>query len=563
MPDYMVGITNTDMLESSLRLEGSKNMFRSLRIRVIATCILVVLLAQTITSMVIGLQARDATEQRVGVLLVEQCRYLINSLDKSMWTWSNQVEVLSNVITLTGGTTPKVASAMLHALRDAVPDYSWIGLTNAEGTVIASTDDLLLGKSIAKRPVFIEGLKGNFVGDVHEAVLLANLLPNPTGEQMKFVDTSSPVRDKNGNTTGVLGAHLSWTWAREVEKNMLQKAATGKGVELFVVAADGTVLLGNPELLGKPLALPLLEDIKNRSAGWAIQSWPDGHQYLTGVVYGTGYDDYPGMGWTAVARQPLEIAYAPVTRLMTRMAIAGFVLSIVFALVGWLVAEKVIAPIRDLTRAATDLSSGIPTEFPRNHPIREVEVLSNSIATLVENLTKSEFDRDRIQNAAIKDPLTGLFNRMGLAAYLESVLPRIANEGHTLEVFYMDLDGFKQVNDTLGHQAGDAVLVTAAERLAGCLRKDDVLVRLGGDEFLALMASSQEGVHSIDLTAERINKSIGAPMHVEGQEVSVGVSIGHATWRGGDPWLEEALARADSALYAAKKAGKNRMVTSS
>lgn len=184
-------------------------MFRSLRVRVIATCILVVFLAQTITSLVIGRQARDATEQRVGVLLVEQCRYLINSLDKSMWTWANQVEVLSNVISLSGGTTPKVASAMLHALRDAVPDYSWIGLTNAEGTVIASTDNLLLGHSIAKRPVFLEGMKGNFVGDVHDALLLANLLPNPTGEQMKFVDTSSPVRDQDGKITGVLGAHLS------------------------------------------------------------------------------------------------------------------------------------------------------------------------------------------------------------------------------------------------------------------------------------------------------------------------------------------------------------------
>ncbi len=233
-------------------------MFRSLRARVIATCVLSVLLAQTITSVVIGQQARDAAEQRVGALLVEQCRFLINSLDKSMWNWSNQVEVLSNAITITGSTTPKVASAMLHALRDAVPEFSWIGLINAEGTVLAATDDILLGKSIAKRPVFLEGMKGNFVGDVHDAVLLANLLPNPTGEHMKFVDVSSPVHDHKGSVTGVLAAHLSWGWVREVEKNMLQKAAVGKGVELFVVAADGTVLQGTPALLGKPLELPLL-----------------------------------------------------------------------------------------------------------------------------------------------------------------------------------------------------------------------------------------------------------------------------------------------------------------
>lgn len=535
-------------------------MFRSLRVRVIATCVLVVLLAQGITNMVIGRQARDDAEQRVGGVLVEQCRFLISSLDKAMWNWSNQVEILSNAITITGSTQPLVASAMLHALRDSVPAFSWVGLTDTEGLVVASTDNLLLGQSIAKRPVFLEGIKGNFVGDVHDAVLLANLLPNPTGEHMKFVDASSPVHDKEGNIIGVLAAHLSWVWARDVEKNMLQKAATGKGVELFVVAADGTVLLGDAAYLGKPLILPLLDDIKSRSSGWAIQRWSDGQEYLTGVVHGIGYDDYPGLGWTAVARQPLDIAFAPVHDLMTRMAVAGFVLSVLFGLMGWIVAEKVIAPLNDLTSAANNLSRGVPTEFPRRHPIREVEVLSKSMAMLVENLTKSESDRDRIHHAAVKDHLTGLFNRMGLAAYVESTLPRIANEGGGLEIFYMDLDGFKQVNDSLGHQAGDAVLVTAAERLAACLRNEDVLVRLGGDEFLALMESRADSAHSVSLMGQRITKSVSSPMRIEGHEVVVSVSIGHATWREDDPTLEETLARADSALYAAKKAGKNRMV---
>lgn len=538
-------------------------MFRSLRVRVIATCVAVVLVAQAITSVVIVRQAQNDAEQRVGGILVEQCRFLISSLDKAMYNWANQVEILSNTITITGSTSPRVASAMLNALRESVPAFSWIGLTNVEGTVIASTDDLLLGQSIAKRPVFYEGLKGGFVGDVHDAVLLANLLPNPTGEHMKFVDASSPVRDRNGNIIGVLAAHLSWVWAHDVEKNMLHKAATGKGVELFVVAADGTVLLGDAAFLGKPLVLPLLDQIKEKSSGWAIQRWPDGHEYLTGVVFGSGYGDYPGLGWTAVARQPLDMAYAPVTDLMVRMLVAGLILSVLFALVGWLVAEKVIAPLKDLTRAANRLSRGVPTEFPRKHSLREVEVLSNSMAILVENLTRSERDRDRIHHAAVKDHLTGLLNRMGLAAYIESTLPCMAKDGRGLEIFYMDLDGFKQINDSLGHPAGDVVLVTAAERLAACLRKNDVLVRLGGDEFLALMENRQDSTCSVDLMGQRITRSVSNPMKVEGCEVSVGVSIGHATWRCDDLTLEETLARADSALYAAKKAGKNQMVRAS
>lgn len=538
-----------------------KILLSSLKARVVATFVLLILLAQGITSIVIVQQAKSDATEKLGVFLSGECRFLIESLDKSMWTWANQIEVLSKTLALTGHTS-NTASAVINALQEIVPEFSWVGLTDMSGVVVAATDDVLLGKSIAQRPVFREGIKGNFVGDVHDAVLLANLLPNPTGEAMKFVDVSFPVHSPTGEISGVLAAHLSWAWAQDVEKNMLQTSATEKGIELFVIASDGAVILGKSSFLGKPLDIPLVHKNADSADSWGVQAWPDGRLYLTAVAHGSGYGEYSGLGWTAVARQPLDLAYEPIASLMKRMLLTSLVLALFFVAAGWYIANKIISPLKELTGAAKALERGIPVEFPRKHPIREIEVLSNALANLFESLTHSNRDRDRIRHAAAKDPLTGLLNRMGLAAYIDSVEPKAMAEGLSIDVFYMDLDGFKPINDNLGHPVGDLVLIEVAKRLTACLRENDVLVRLGGDEFLALIEISPNSPQVAGRIGTCLIESVGHPMQIEGHHISVGISIGHATWQGNDPKLKAAIEHADDALYEAKKAGKNRMVSS-
>ena len=169
------------------------------------------------------------------------------------------------------------------------------------------------------------------------------------------------------------------------------------------------------------------------------------------------------------------------------MVTISVTLAILFSLAGWFVANRVISPLQEITTAANALSRGEITVIPRHQSILEIEVLSNSLATLVDNLTKSERDREKFRHEAVKDHLTGLLNRTGLAAYLDAAIPRAAREKGTLEIFYMDLDGFKPVNDRYGHHTGDLVLVAVAKRLSAGLREHDALVRLGGDEFLLLL----------------------------------------------------------------------------
>jgi diguanylate cyclase (GGDEF)-like protein len=166
----------------------------------------------------------------------------------------------------------------------------------------------------------------------------------------------------------------------------------------------------------------------------------------------------------------------------------------------------------------------------------------------------------QLRYRAMHDPLTGLSNRVVLAERLEWTLTRPAGAGqHTLAL--MDLDRFKDVNDSLGHPTGDEVLVEASHRLLEAIPRGGTLARLGSDEFAALL----EDTPPQDATAwaERVRQSLGRPYRVAGHEFPLSTSIGLLTTdpTGPSPTPSEALRDADLALHAAKAAGKNRVVT--
>ena len=152
---------------------------------------------------------------------------------------------------------------------------------------------------------------------------------------------------------------------------------------------------------------------------------------------------------------------------------------------------------------------------------------------------------------AYSDPLTGLGNRALLAAEVARA-QRMARGGGRLSLLLLDLDGFKAVNDSLGHEAGDRLLVRLARRLAATVGPDDVVARLGGDEFAVLVEDAAPGAGL--RTAHRLLDSLGAPVEFSGRTVRVTVSIGVVEQVGGD--AGDVLRDADVAMYAAKSAGK-------
>jgi diguanylate cyclase (GGDEF)-like protein/PAS domain S-box-containing protein len=157
---------------------------------------------------------------------------------------------------------------------------------------------------------------------------------------------------------------------------------------------------------------------------------------------------------------------------------------------------------------------------------------------------------------AYHDDLTGLVNRTLFTDRVTQAVRRSRRSGAVAGVLFLDLDDFKVVNDTLGHGAGDDLLVAAAARLSGVLRPEDTAARLGGDEFAALIEDAHDPA-AIELIAERIVAALSAPFTIGDHVVNGAVSVGIATTLDGDD-TDELLKQADLALYVAKGAGKGR-----
>ncbi len=162
-----------------------------------------------------------------------------------------------------------------------------------------------------------------------------------------------------------------------------------------------------------------------------------------------------------------------------------------------------------------------------------------------------------IRQLATHDTLTGLPNRALFTESLNRALARAERHGWPIALFFMDLDRFKNLNDTLGHQLGDEALKEAARRLSSCIRESDVSARLGGDEFV-LLVEEYEGPTVLIEIAERILAAIYQPLALGGHEINLSVSIGICTFPADARDAGTLLSNADIALYQAKEHGRNR-----
>ena len=166
------------------------------------------------------------------------------------------------------------------------------------------------------------------------------------------------------------------------------------------------------------------------------------------------------------------------------------------------------------------------------------------------------------RHVAMHDGLTGLGNRTQLPQALDQALLQARASGRRLAVCYIDLDGFKSVNDTHGHAAGDELLRQVAQRMTECVRGDDAVVRMGGDEFVIVL-TGLSGVKEVEVVLLRLLASLQRSFTLEdGMEVTIGASIGIASYPENGTDADELMGRADQAMYEAKRAGKNRLVFS-
>ena len=172
-------------------------------------------------------------------------------------------------------------------------------------------------------------------------------------------------------------------------------------------------------------------------------------------------------------------------------------------------------------------------------------------------LDEARENAKELKSLALQDPLTGLANRRLLFERVSLAITHARRHKGHMAVLYLDLDGFKDVNDTLGHAAGDELLKIVANRLLGAVREEDTVARLGGDEFvIALWEVS--GIADVAKVASKLIHLIAQPYEIDTHSVSVTTSIGASVYPIGAEDVHALVNRADIALYDAKQAGKNR-----
>lgn len=353
-----------------------------------AVSALVMLLLTIVTLQFVGHTLARQAERDIGDQLAELAFQTTDKLDRGVFERYREVKLMAERYEITDLKVPAGAKrAVLEGMQSTYPHYAWIGLTDNRGRVQVATGRMLEGLDVSARPWFAAAYEGIHLQDVHEAVLLAKLLPRQDGEPKRFFDIAFPYHGPDGVIAGVLGVHLSWQWAAEVERSVLRPLAEREAVDTLILSKGGAVLLGPKEYADRVLDQASVRQARRDTNGWVIENWPDGKRYLVGYSRSQGHASYPGLGWTVVVRQPVDVAFAPVESLRRQILWAGLGAAALVSLLVWLLSRNITRPLARITRYAHALHAGQLQQIePVASRLTEVHILQGALATLLSKL---------------------------------------------------------------------------------------------------------------------------------------------------------------------------------
>lgn len=533
---------------------------------------LTVLLHLALVSHFAHQQARKEAQLRLQQLSWQ----MRDSLNRVTAGAVSNVMLLSELPQVRSFDQPEATRRVLDSLQRGFADYAWIGVADPKGRVVAATNRMLEGVQVDARPWFASGLHGIRATDYHPAMLLNKLLPK-AADPWRFIDISAPLVGDDGVVRGVVGVHMSWQWVRNRARELFTPALREYGAEVLVVRADGTVLLGPDSLFEKKFDSPSLRLAQQGGTGSLREEGADGKVYLTGYSQTGNPGDPTTLQWAVLVRHTEDAALADARVLGRRMIGLSVLMASVLAICAALLARRLTRPMDALSGAieqAIDATraGGRAAEIPVVHGFHEAQVLSQAMRELVrseeehrgaletmnQQLESTVAARTaELQALLLHDGLTGLPNRRALMQTLPEAMHRAARASKACALLFLDMDGFKGVNDTHGHDEGDELLRQFGARLLHAVRKTDSVARLAGDEFVVILEglSDADDVHE---KAATLLEVLNQPYELKRARVAIGASIGvalHSPDAAQD--VQAWLARADGAMYAAKRGGKN------
>ena len=518
----------------------------------------------------VGHIATEQMKQASGNALLNTARSAATLLGEQLRERQLEVYLLSRAPHLERGDLDNPAILKSMQLRtQARAEYAWMGVTDAQGNVRQAVNDLLIGQSVQKRPWFQIGLRRQYTGDPHEAVLLAKLLPGlPNGEPLRFIDFAAPIHNAEGQVIGVLGAHAHWSWVtRIVESAAFSHKNSAPDIQALIVDHDGKVLY--PEaLMGQQLAI----------GDSVLPGWTAANGYLTSMVT-VPTPSGTALSWSIAIRQPLETALQPARMLQYELLILGVFAAIVFGLVAYYLALYLSRPIEQLARSAKQVQNNQSgAQFQLQHPVLEIAQLGQSIDAMTQSLLGKERELQEanasleatvaqrtaalteanaeLLSLATHDGLTGVYNRRRFDEKITEYSLLSRRTGRPFALLLIDADHFKRINDSHGHAVGDEVLQQLATLIQNSVRSTDFVARYGGEEFAVLLPEVAQP-DTPEVVAEKIRVAVAEAQFPGVGNVTVSIGLGLAD--PADNNHTTLIKRADQQLYQAKAAGRNQV----
>ncbi len=387
----------------------------------------------------------------------------------------------------------------------------------------------------------LQAAEARMLLQAHQATAVSGVFKDPAGNRLILI--ASPIFSAAGSYAGFVGGTIKLQGTSALQ-NALDKLHYQEGSYFMIVDASGNLvyhpdqsLLGSSSRDSKAVAAALRGE-----AGTERVRDSEGRDLLI------SHEPIPFAHWGVVAQRPTEVALSHIDRLVLRTFVYLLPLFVISLLLIWWLARVISLPLRELAKVAARLDDR--ASFSRIRFIKgwylEAALIRNALMhsfSVVGNRMR------KLHLQGLTDPLTGVINRRGL----DVAVDRLMEVDRTVAVVMVDVDHFKAVNDEYGHAAGDEVLKTITVLIAAEARRDDVVARMGGEEFVILLPETER--ESAQRFAERLR--IAIERHHFGAAGKLTISLGIACYPEHAASLRDALALADAALYKAKTEGRN------
>lgn len=364
-----------------------------------------------------------------------------------------------------------------------------------------------------------------------------------------------PVFDRNVNYMGALIFQLPIEPINKIMQVTAGMGATGESYLVgsdFLMRSDSRFLEHNNILKTRVDTVPSRDGLQGSSGKGLFTDYRGRRVYSAYAPI-----SFKGVEWVMIAEVDQDEVFQPVSEMSQIFLFTNLIVFVFVVFSGYLLGVSISNPIRTMTStmlrlAKNDLSTNVYISKRED----EIGQMAKALVVFKNNAEKREELKSQLEHLANHDNLTGLATRDFAMKKLEVITQASKEKGNYVSVVFVDLDNFKKVNDSFGHQTGDRLLCDVAKTLTESVRQTDVVARIGGDEFLLLLANMPD-YNAIKLLVDEVMSSVRMTLSHSDKFSFVSLSVGVSIFPNDDNSINGLVAKADKAMYRAKSNGKN------